>query len=112
MDFKKGGQLVAADGMIYVPASADYYPPGVTIDKPVADETIVAGKRIALNATLTPGNGPFTYEWSSSSQGVLGTAEDINVMLAQQGEGRRSARTGHVVPQGDRRQRATADGAG
>ena len=81
VDFMEGEEVVAANGLIYVPASADYYPPGVTIDKPLANETLVAGRPIALNATLAGGNGPFAYEWASSSQGILGTAEDINVML-------------------------------
>jgi hypothetical protein len=83
VDFIQNGQ-VAANGLVYVPASADYYPPSVAIDSPQADATILAGKRIALTATVTGGNGPFTYEWASSSQGVLGTAEDITTMLLSQ----------------------------
>ncbi len=80
VDFMKGGQ-VAGNGLVYVPASPLYYPPGVTIDSPAQDDTVLAGKQIALKATVTGGNGPFTYKWSSSSQGVLGTAEDITAML-------------------------------
>ena len=81
VDFMKGGQVVLGNGLVYVPASADYYPPTVVIDSPQANTTILAGKQIALNATVPSGNGPFTYEWSSNSQGVLGTSEDITAML-------------------------------
>lgn len=80
VDFMQGGQ-VAATGLVYVPASPLYYPPDVVIDEPLANATVVAGMPVALNATVSAGNGPFAYEWSSSSQGVLGTAEDITVAL-------------------------------
>ena len=31
VDFMKNGQMVAANGLVYVPASPLYYPPGVAI---------------------------------------------------------------------------------
>lgn len=80
VDFMQNGQ-VAGNGLVYVPASSDYYPPNVVIDTPLQDATILAGAQAALNATVSGGNGPFTYEWASSSQGVLGTTEDITTML-------------------------------
>jgi hypothetical protein len=88
VDFMQDEQ-VAANGLVYVPASPLYYPPDVAIDSPSAGAKILAGRQIALNGTVTGGNGPFTYEWSSSTQGVLGTSEDINAVLltnAKEGE--------------------------
>jgi len=81
VDFIKGGEVVLANALVYVPASPLYYPPDVAIDEPLAGVTIIAGKQVALNATVSSGNGPFTYEWTSSAQGVLGTAEDIQARL-------------------------------
>jgi hypothetical protein len=81
VDFLLEGEVVGDDWQVYVPASADFYPPAVTIDHPSADTTVVAGQQIDLEATVTAGNGPFTYEWSSDAQGVLGTAEDITTIL-------------------------------
>lgn len=79
VNFLKGGQPPSS-GRIYVPASPLYYPPEVTIDSPAANATFAAGTVIGLTSTVT-GNGPFTYQWSSSAQGVLGAAEDIKTML-------------------------------
>ena len=81
VDFLLDGEVVGDDYQVYVPASADYYPPAVTIDSPADGATIVAGTQIELEATVTSGNGPFTYEWSSDAQGVLGTDEDITAVL-------------------------------
>jgi hypothetical protein len=80
VDFMQGGQLVT-NGTVYVPASPLYYPPEVTIDSPLSGTVIYAGQQVALNATTTGGNGPLTYEWTSSTQGVLGTNEDIKPVL-------------------------------
>jgi hypothetical protein len=81
VDFLLDGQVVGDDYQVYVPASPDYYPPDVVIDSPVPGATIVAGKAIKLEATVVSGNGPFTYEWSSDAQGVLGIDEDITTYL-------------------------------
>ena len=81
VDFLLDGEVVLANALVYVPASADYYPPDVAIDSPLADATIVAGEQIQLDATVTGGNGPFTYEWVSDAQGALGTDEDITTYL-------------------------------
>jgi hypothetical protein len=80
VDFISDGQVVA-NGLVYVPASPQYYPPEVTIDAPLPNATIMAGRQIALNGTVANGNGPFTYEWATSSQGVLGTSEDMTSLL-------------------------------
>ena len=80
-DFLKAGVVILADALVYVPASADYYPPAVTIDSPAPGANIVAGRLVALNSTADGGFGPFKYEWSSNQQGVLGQQEDMNVRL-------------------------------
>jgi len=82
-DLYKGAELVGDNATIYVPANPDYYPPDVTIDAPTASSTVVAGQWVDLQATSSGGYGPFTYEWSSSTQGTLykGDQEDIKAML-------------------------------
>jgi hypothetical protein len=89
-DLYKDAELVGDDSTLYVPANGDYYPPGVTIDAPTANSTVIAGQWVDLKATTAPesGYGPFTYEWSSSTQGTLykGSQEDIKVMLLGQSD--------------------------
>ena len=105
VDFMKGGQVVLANGLVYVPASPLYYPPDVAIDSPSADATILAGKQIALNATVTGGNAPFTYEWSSSTARDLGDRRGHQSHARQRVEARRAACTGRSIVDGDRCQR-------
>jgi hypothetical protein len=79
-DLYNGTDLIGPDTTIYVPASADYYPPDVTIDAPITDATVVAGQWIDLMSTTSGGYGPFTYLWSTT-QGPLGSQEDGKAML-------------------------------
>jgi hypothetical protein len=87
-DLYKGAELVGDNATLYVPANSDYYPPDVTIDAPIADSTVVAGQWVDLGATTSGGYGPFTYEWSSSTQGplVTGDQEDTKAMLLRQSD--------------------------
>ena len=79
-DLYNGAELVGPDTTVYVPASADYYPPDVTIDAPTANSTVLAGQLIDLQSTTGGGYGPFTYLWSAE-QGPLGNQEDIKSFL-------------------------------
>jgi hypothetical protein len=87
-DLYKGAELVGDNSTFYVPANSDYYPPNVTIDAPIADSTVVAGRWVDLQATTIGGFGPFAYEWSSSAQGPLATGdqEDTKAMLLGQSD--------------------------
>jgi hypothetical protein len=80
-DFKKGGQIIGADVLVYVPASTDYYPPDVAINSPAAGQSVQYGALLNFESTVGGGFGPFTYEWSSSTQGVLGNQEDIQAAV-------------------------------
>jgi hypothetical protein len=82
-DLYKGSDLVGDNATLYVPANNDYYPPNVTIDAPTAGSEFVAGQWVDLQATTSGGYDPFTYEWSSSTQGSLveGNQEDVKAML-------------------------------
>ena len=82
-DFKKDGQIVAADVLVYVPAAPGYYPPAVTIDQPISGTLVMPGLPIAFSATATGDFDPFTFEWSSSEGGQLGTAQTLNAALSR-----------------------------
>jgi len=94
-DLYKGAQLVSDNATLYVPANPDYYPPDVTIDAPTAGSSFVAGQWVDLQATSSGGYGPFTYEWSSSTQGALyeGDQEDVKAMLLT-----KTAKPGETTP--------------
>ncbi|MSP12520.1 MAG: hypothetical protein EXR62_06135 [Chloroflexi bacterium] len=81
-DFKKGGALLAADVIVYVPASPDYYPPDVMIMSPTNGATIRAGQVVDISATVSGPFAPFTYEWTSSVGGILGQSATITATLA------------------------------
>jgi hypothetical protein len=88
-DLYKGAELVSDDATIYVPANADYYPPDeVAINAPTANSTFLAGQLVDLQGTSSGGYGPFTYEWSSSTQGTLreGDQEDVKAVLLGQSD--------------------------
>lgn len=80
-DFSKEGELLASDVLIYVPASPDYYPPTATIDEPASGTTVRAGQAVAFSATASGPFQPFTYEWLSSHDGLLGTGATITATL-------------------------------
>jgi hypothetical protein len=86
-DLYKGNDLVGDNSTYYVPANNDYYPPSVAIDAPTAGSEFVAGQWVDLQGTSSGGYDPFTYEWSSSTQGTLykGDKEDVKVMLLTPG---------------------------
>jgi hypothetical protein len=72
--------LVASDVSIYVPAaSADSAMPSASITKPAAGAKIVAGASLGLEGTATGGTPPYTYLWSSSVDGDLGTGATLTV---------------------------------
>ena len=80
-DFMKEGQLLAPDVIVYVPASPDYYPPTVVIDEPASGTVVRAGEELTFSASASGPYQPFTYEWTSSHDGILGTDPSVTAGL-------------------------------
>lgn len=71
--------LVAEGAMIYVPASADPTAlPQATILTPTPGMNLDAGMTVDLSGEASGGTAPYTFEWSSSVDGELGTGATLN----------------------------------
>ncbi|MCB8968375.1 MAG: hypothetical protein H6660_15950 [Ardenticatenaceae bacterium] len=71
--------LVADDAMIYVPAAADAAAlPQASIVTPEPGVVLNSGMMVDLSGAATGGTAPYTYEWVSSVDGILGTGETVN----------------------------------
>jgi hypothetical protein len=81
-DLFKGNELLAANALIYVPVSPDYYPPDVDITAPAPGYGAVAGQKITFTAEATGGYQPFTYAWTDSVDGSLGSGASIQTALS------------------------------
>lgn len=75
--FYQAGKLVAGDYPVYLPAASFYMPPQVEILSPADGSTFSAGFPVAFNGSVTGGRPPFTYEWTSSSDGILGNTLNL-----------------------------------
>ncbi len=75
-------ELLAADAWIYVPAAADDEPLVATIDAPADGLEVGFGETVDLSGSASGGTAPYSYEWSSSVDGFLGTGATLdNVAL-------------------------------
>ncbi len=75
--FYLNGNLVAEDFPIYIPAAAYYMPPQVEILSPTDGSTFFAGQPIVFEGAVTGGAPPYTYKWTSSSDGYLGNTLNL-----------------------------------
>jgi len=74
--------LMADDAMIYLPAAADDAAlPQVTITSPISGTVLMPGERVELAGEATGGVAPYTYLWTSSVDGELGTDATIPDVL-------------------------------
>ena len=72
--------LVASDVNLYVPASADPLAmPQASIISPVPGTTVKQGQSLVLSGTVSGGTPPYTYLWSSSADGLLGTGITLTI---------------------------------
>ncbi|MCO6450765.1 MAG: PKD domain-containing protein [Caldilineales bacterium] len=97
VDFYNGDELITEDALVYVPVSPDYYPPTVDITSPENDSEVVPGEMLTFSADVSGGYEPFTYEWSSSRDGVLGTNETVHAALSFSLRSEQSEPTAHTI---------------
>jgi hypothetical protein len=72
--------LVASDVDLYVPASADPLAmPQASIISPAPGTTVRQGQSLVLSGTVSGGTLPYTYTWSSSVDGLLGTGPTLTI---------------------------------
>jgi hypothetical protein len=72
--------LVASDVYLYVPAaSADTTLPQASITSPAAGTKVLPGQSLTLKGTASGGTTPYSYQWSSSVDGALGTGSEVTV---------------------------------
>jgi hypothetical protein len=72
--------LVASDANLYVPASAlPNALPQASITSPTAGIKVLPGQSVILTGTASGGTAPYTYQWSSSIDGLLGTGATLTV---------------------------------
>jgi hypothetical protein len=69
--------LLAADVPVYIPAALAYLPPEVAITDPISGTLYAPGELISFKGTVLGGKPPYTFSWSSSHDGPLGTTQDI-----------------------------------
>jgi hypothetical protein len=75
--FYQDGDLIADDYPVYLPASASYMPPQVEIINPPDGSTFSAGDLIEFNGSVIGSTPPYSYKWTSSTDGILGDTLDI-----------------------------------
>ncbi|MEE8392073.1 MAG: hypothetical protein V3S14_14935, partial [Anaerolineae bacterium] len=72
--------LVASDVYLYVPASADPLAmPQASIISPAPGTTVRQGQSLVLSGTVSGGTPPYTYLWTSSVDGLLGTGPTLTI---------------------------------
>ncbi len=71
------------DFLVYLPAAAEYIRPQVKITSPAGGVMVKRGQPITFEGAVEQyGMEPFTYEWSSSQDGVLGAGAKITAPLS------------------------------
>jgi hypothetical protein len=72
--------LVASDVKIYAPASAEPMAlPQASITSPAPGTTIIPGESLDLAGTASGGTAPYSFQWSSSADGILGTGPSLTI---------------------------------
>ena len=67
---------------IYVPAAQAYLPPQVQIDTPTPGTILLDGETVSLiGSVVQNGKPPFTYKWTASGNGALGSGASITAPL-------------------------------
>lgn len=69
------------NGQLIVPASERFYPLVSTITSPANNDVFGEGEMIELRGTADYGQAPYTFEWTSDSDGFLGNGDVIRTTL-------------------------------
>jgi hypothetical protein len=86
-NFYAGGNLLAENVPVYLPAAAQYLPPQVSILSPADGSTFRSGEPITFEGSITGGTPPYTIEWTSSNDGYLGNTINIVSPLSSSTKG-------------------------
>jgi hypothetical protein len=81
------GVLVAENVDVYLPAAEEFMPPQVNIISPNDGATFRAGEPILFEGSASGGTPPYSYEWTSSSDGTLGNSLNILSSLGSEVKG-------------------------
>lgn len=72
--------LVATDVKIYVPAAVDPSAlPTASITSPAPGTVVRPGESLDLAGTASGGTAPYSFQWSSSADGILGTGSTLTI---------------------------------
>ena len=86
-NFYAGGNLLADNVPVYLPAAAQYLPPQVAILSPADGSTFRSGEQISFEGSITGGTPPYTMQWTSSTDGYLGNTLTITSALSSSVKG-------------------------
>lgn len=82
-DFYKGGNLLASNVQVNIPAALEFFAPQVTILEPAEGVVVPSGQTLHFAGdVLQYGTPPFTFEWYSDSDGFLGSGAEIDADLS------------------------------
>jgi hypothetical protein len=82
--FYLDGNLVAEDVPVYLPAAVAYLPPQVDILSPADGSTFWSNELIFFEGSVSGGTQPYTYKWTSSTDGYLGNTLNIVSAIGSQ----------------------------
>jgi hypothetical protein len=85
-DFIYGSGAVESSGVIYVPAAKMFIPPLVQIISPPDGSTFLPGEPITFAGLASHSIGLRSYDWSSSSDGHIGSGPSITVSDLSNGD--------------------------
>ncbi len=86
-DFYTQGQLLASGVQVNVPASNSYLPPQPVIVSPADGSLVEPNQEVMLvGDVMAFGKPPFTFEWWSSQDGLLGSGLALPIVLSPSGK--------------------------
>jgi hypothetical protein len=75
------GNLLETGVQVYVPAATEYLPPVPSIDAPPPDSEVSIGEMVTFKGSAEFGKEPYTFDWYSSHDGLLGSGQTLDAIL-------------------------------